>query len=325
MPKSLSQKLLDRAIMAMVASVEIYNKPIFSYREDAFVILALNAWELLLKAKWLDIHGNKKSCLYEGAGGTASKKKYKKTSRDGKPHSIGVGKLVEKLHSKGHMDKSIFENLQLLIEYRNTSMHFLNQSPNFRFALRGLGVACVKNFTEVTKEWFNKDLSKSDLHLMPLALFSLSPQIRSPALTSGEKVFIDSVNKVESDLSSSTKGSQRYHVTLHPIVQFTHGKSAQAQLFQMTNDPMAPRISLSDDEFSERYPWDYKKLRQLCKEQIPDFKIDRNFHAVTKGLKKDQKFTYVRYPDPKNPKGPGKAFYSPRALDEIKKRLKNKR
>lgn len=35
---------------AMLAAIEIYNKPQFSYRDECFTILLVNAWELLLKA-----------------------------------------------------------------------------------------------------------------------------------------------------------------------------------------------------------------------------------------------------------------------------------
>ena len=45
----------------MMAAVEIYNKPIFQYRDECTVILLLNAWELLLKAL---LSKNKKSVFY---------------------------------------------------------------------------------------------------------------------------------------------------------------------------------------------------------------------------------------------------------------------
>jgi len=50
---SLSKELAAKAVQAAVAAIEIYNKPNFSYREEAFSLLMLNGWELLLKAKWL--------------------------------------------------------------------------------------------------------------------------------------------------------------------------------------------------------------------------------------------------------------------------------
>lgn len=62
--KARSKELLDRAVAATVAAIEIYNKPNFLYREEAFAVLAINGWELLLKAKWLADHNNKVSTLY---------------------------------------------------------------------------------------------------------------------------------------------------------------------------------------------------------------------------------------------------------------------
>jgi hypothetical protein len=48
-----SEKLINSSIQAALSAIEIYNKPDFKYREQAFAILILNAWELLLKAKIL--------------------------------------------------------------------------------------------------------------------------------------------------------------------------------------------------------------------------------------------------------------------------------
>lgn len=45
--------LVDKAIDACIAAIEIYNKPDFRDREEAFSILMFNAWELLLKARVL--------------------------------------------------------------------------------------------------------------------------------------------------------------------------------------------------------------------------------------------------------------------------------
>ena len=42
--------LLDKAMDSMLSAIEIYNKPNFNYREETFAVLAINAWELLLKA-----------------------------------------------------------------------------------------------------------------------------------------------------------------------------------------------------------------------------------------------------------------------------------
>lgn len=53
---TLSAELANKSVQAAIASIVIYNKPNFSYREEAFALLMSNAWELLLKAKWLLDH-----------------------------------------------------------------------------------------------------------------------------------------------------------------------------------------------------------------------------------------------------------------------------
>ena len=53
--------LLRNAKAAMLGAIEIYNKPQFDYRDECFVILLLNAWELLLKAL---LSKKKKSIFY---------------------------------------------------------------------------------------------------------------------------------------------------------------------------------------------------------------------------------------------------------------------
>lgn len=62
--KARSKELLDRSISAMLGAIEIYNKPSFPYRMEAFTILAINGWELLLKAKWLADNKNQEKSLY---------------------------------------------------------------------------------------------------------------------------------------------------------------------------------------------------------------------------------------------------------------------
>ena len=59
-----SEALVDRAILAMQAAIEIYNKPRFPHRQESFTILAINAWELILKGKWLALNQDDEKSLY---------------------------------------------------------------------------------------------------------------------------------------------------------------------------------------------------------------------------------------------------------------------
>lgn len=64
MAKSKYSLLLEKSIQAVLSAIELYNKPVFSYREESFSILMVNAWELLLKAKKLKDNNGKLTCLY---------------------------------------------------------------------------------------------------------------------------------------------------------------------------------------------------------------------------------------------------------------------
>ena len=48
-------RLLHKSISAIVLSLEIINKPSIPYRIESFLFLLLNAWELLLKARIINI------------------------------------------------------------------------------------------------------------------------------------------------------------------------------------------------------------------------------------------------------------------------------
>ena len=114
--KSRSKELLDRAIAATVAAIEIYNKPDFPYRSETFCILAINGWELLLKAKWLKENGNKIQSLYvkehgTNSDGSKSKRKTIKRTRARIPFTHGLDYLAKKNWSS----KGIWTQLQRTI------------------------------------------------------------------------------------------------------------------------------------------------------------------------------------------------------------------
>ena len=100
--KSKSQELLDKSIAAMVSAIEIYNKPDFLYRGETFAILAINSWELLFKAKYLQMNNNKIRSLYvfenrKNKDGTKSKKKVLKITRSGNPYTHNMSFIAQKL------------------------------------------------------------------------------------------------------------------------------------------------------------------------------------------------------------------------------------
>ena len=142
--KARSKELLDRAVSATVAAIEIYNKPDFLYREEAFAVLAINGWELLLKAKWLTDHKNKVSTLYvmeprKKKDGNKSKKLQVKVTRSGNPLTHSIDFLAKKLVEAKVLDVNAWANIQALLEIRDSSIHFYNRSGAFPVRLQEIG------------------------------------------------------------------------------------------------------------------------------------------------------------------------------------------
>lgn len=324
--KSRSKELLDRAIAAMIAAIEIYNKPGFPYRTESFAILAINGWELLFKAKWLADYRNRASSLYvyetrENADGKKSKKKYVKRTDAGNPFTHSLSYLAKKLVEDKKLDARAWDNIQVLLELRDSAVHFYNQSPAFRVRLQEIGAACAKNFATTVHDWFDRELSEFELHLMPLAFVDLPTTMEGFLLNAEEKnflSFLEALDKPQADPDSP------YSVTVNIELKFTRSKAKDALAAQITNDPNAPAVRLTDEQIREKYPWDYQKLTEECAKRYSDFKQDKTYHAVRKGLMADSRFGTIRFLDPGNSKSQKKPFFNPNILNELDKHYTKK-
>ena len=319
--KSRSKELLDRAISAMVAAIEIYNKPGFPYRTESFAILAINGWELLLKAKWLADHRNQASSLYvhetrDNVDGKKSKKKYVKRTDAGNPFTHSISHLAKKLVEEKKLDSRAWQNIEVLLELRDSAVHFYNQSPAFRVRLQEIGAACAKNFATTVHDWFNRELSEFELHLMPLAFVDLPSNMDGFLLNAEEKnflSFLEELDKPHADPESP------YSVTVNIEFKFTRSKAKDVLTAQLTNDPSAAAVRLTDEQIREKYPWDYQKLTDECVKRYSNFKLDKIYHTTRKGLISDSRFGTIRFLDPGNSKSPKKPFFNPNILNELDK------
>ena len=135
-----SARILKNAEAALISAIEIYNKPALAYREETFAILALNAWELLLKAKLLEIHKNKLRCLHiystrELSPGVQSRKQYVKRNRTGNKMTIGIDGCFARLEAERVVvPEAVKKNLAALAEVRD------NAIPGDRGVIDLLGV-----------------------------------------------------------------------------------------------------------------------------------------------------------------------------------------
>lgn len=310
-------RFVDKAAAAMISAVEVYNKPSFTYREETFAILSLNAWELLLKAKVLKDAGNDLKSLRvyeprETKSGKTSKKLYLKRNRTGNPHSISIGTCMTSLDkSTAKLPLEVKGNLIALTEVRDNSVHYITASPVLAKQAQEIASACVKNFVLLAKNWFSKDMS-SALHLvLPLSFITGNSEAESVVVSPDESrliKYLQCLAEADNDAASA------YAVAIRIQVKLEKSSLSSASKVQVSKDADAIKITMSEQDIREKYPWDYKELCLRLGKRYKNFKQDAKFHSIRKPMLTDEKFAKPRFLDPGNPKSPKKDFYNPNVL-----------
>lgn len=313
--KARSHELLDRAIAAMVAAIDVYNKPDFPYRAESFTILALNAWELLLKARWLTLHNNRLSSLYVPDGKTGKKRYRYKRTHSGNPKTHDVRYLTNKLAEMKHLDENARRNIEALCEFRDTAVHFYHRSAEFKERVQEIGMACLKNFAAAVQDWFQEDLSRFNFYLMPLSFVEFPPSVAAVQLNRQEKNFLAFLDSLSAEPEDPTA---RYLVAVNVEVRFIRSKAASGACVRVTNDPNAPAVRLSEEQIRDRYPWDYEQLTKKCRERYSDFKVNTKYHRLRKQLAADVHYAFERRLDPQKP-SPSRMFFATAILEQFDK------
>lgn len=320
--KSRARSLADKSIDAMLAAVEIYNKPNFAYREECFAILAINAWELLFKARILQLSNNKMSALLKyqkrkKANGELSDKLYRVKNRSGTYMSIGLFRSVDLLESDygDKIHKSVRENLELLCEVRDNSVHFFNKGFDISKVVQELGTANLKNYLTLVRQWFGTDMSNYNFFLMPLAFVREETKVQAISMNADERKLIKFLR--EKTKSSDEENPDDFNISLHLDVKFSKSKDDGAQKVRITNDPDATAVTLSEEDIRDKYPWDYDILTTRLRKRYTDFKANQTYHDLRKPLEDDERFCRKRYLDPAKTSGVGKCFYDPNIIKEF--------
>ena len=327
-----SARLLRNAEAALISAIEIYNKPSFAYREETFAILALNAWELLLKAKLLDCKNNDPRCLYiystkELAPGRQSKKKYLKRNRTGNKMTVSITECIVRLESeKISVPEPVKVNLMALFEVRDNAVHFINAGAQLQKQVLEVGTACLRNFIELGKQWLGLDLSHYSLYLMPIGFMPSGEAVTALSLSGPEQKVVNYLAKLAKE--GNTGDVQDYHVSLDVNISFKRTSSAAANAVIVANDandPNAVHVNLSEEDIRKQYPWDYGELTEKLKNRYIDFKANNKYHELRKKICTNPQYRKTRYLDPGNPGGQRKDFFNPNIFMEFDKSYTRKK
>lgn len=320
--QSRSRTVVDKSIEAMLAAIEIYNKPNFSYREECFAILAINSWELLLKARLLQLSDNKMSSilLYQRrkkADGELSIKLYRVKNRAGNYLSIGLFPSIDRLRDDfgDSFDSSVRKNLELLCEIRDNAIHFFNKGSNIAKLTQELGTANLRNYLLLIARWFGVDMSKYNFFLMPLAFVKEEVDIHLVSLNADERRVIEFLKAAKEEKVDSDESE--FNVVLTLDIRFSKTKSSEGAQVRVTNDPNAPTVRLAEEDIREKYPWDYSILTTRLRKRYKDFSANQRYHELRRALEDDDRFCNTRYLDPVAKSGTLKRFYNPNIVREF--------
>ena len=287
--------MVRSAIAAMLAAVEIYNKTVFSYREEVFCLLMQSAWETLLKARMVQQAGERPQAIY------AKKQKgsYPRTRLTGSHLTIGLSTAL----ARTAVPINVRTNIEAVAELRNGVAHLGSLHPELRQEIAGLGTASVQNFVRLTLSWFKEPIP--DVYLLPVgfvgdaAVIPISPSMSQRAL----------LNQLRDVVSAAHHEADGYVVSLQFIVDLVPSARGGAAIGP-TNDPDAPQFHFSDDALLEMYPDDYGAIVERCRARYSDFKVSPRFHDVMKQVKEDPGCAYPRWPNPKTKAGVPRYFFN---------------
>lgn len=304
------RSLLDKSIASMLSAIEIYNKPNFQYREETFAILAVNAWELLLKAIILRQNRYNLRSLYvlkphiNKDGARSTTKKFIDKNRSGNPKTISIIEALAILENQKYLTSNLCRNIDSIIELRDNSIHFANMNCISR-QVQELGFACIKNYLSLIREKkIEIEISQYNFYLMPLA-YVASNIVSDSVLTEETKNYM---SLVKSKIASEDTTDQNYDIAITIDIDFKKGNSFDSIGF--TYDEGGVKVALTEENIRKRYPWDNAELVKRCKERYSDFIQNKNWNTIKKEIKANKKLYRERLLDSDNPKSAKKGFYS---------------
>ncbi len=308
--KYLHQIMLEKAISACISAIEIYNKPNFQHREETFSILMTNAWELLLKSKLVKDDGDNPESIHIFTKGQAV------ISPSGNPKTISLGAALNRLLANGAIPKVVGDNIRLLMNIRDDSVHFICGDLELSTSIQEIGTASLKNFMTLAMNWFNHDFSRYNFYLMPVSFFHLSDVASFSVDSEVKSNLLKYLKAIEKDHEHDKDANYAISLKLHTkLVKTTNDEALQVRL---TNDPDAPEIVLSEEDALKNYPHDYYELLEILKARYTNFKQNKVFHDQMRTLKAEgERYCKLRRLDPDNPKSISKTFYHNRVIDQF--------
>ena len=254
MPYVSIKRLVDNSFAAMLAAVEIYNKPQMTYRDEVTVMLIINAWELALKAA---LKQKSRSIFYPKKRG----ERYRSIGLDD-----ALGRVTaEKLWPSSIDGLAITANVKALAEYRDRAIHLYNA--------QGLGAVIypflqqnVLNYRDFMLVKFKKDLADSmTWQLLPLGATAPADAVqfmkvdKNATMVAEVQEFIHELRQLMDDVESAGSDLARV-ATVYDINMQSVKKITSADLVVAISPTADGQVVLRKTDPNQTHPFSMKEL-----------------------------------------------------------------
>ena len=321
-----AKTLVKNGCAALMAALEIHNKPLFEYRYEVCTLLVINAWELVVKAliyqKWKDVP-------LEDENGPRS---FKKCLNDVSSRLAGA---------ENRAFLPVKESLLNLYKYRNSVAHF--HSEELDAILFSLLRASVLDFREFVKTHFKREVCAGPTVLLPIHVSGdFNPVeflIKRPTQNQASAEVRDFINGLlDSCERLQAAGIEDSIFSTWTMEILSAKKASNADVLaaradgspdatpievvnrlgeiRVSDSLTAPEVRLSDAEFFKIYSQTHDDVCKKATQMFSDFRCNPKFHAIKKGIKGNSKFHGVRSLDPDG-KGMKKERYTEAIYEEL--------
>jgi hypothetical protein len=248
------KRLVDNSLSAMLAAVEVYNKPQMTYRDEVTVTLIVNAWELALKAA---LRQKGRSIFYRKKRG----ERYRSVSMDDALGRVGAANLwPDSVDAEGAT-----ANINALTEYRDRAIHLYNA--------QGLGAVIypflqqnVLNYRDFMYARFKKDLADSmTWQLLPLGATAPADVVQFMKVDNKSTMvleiqeFIDALRSLMDKAASAGSDMSRV-ATVYDINLRSVKKMTSADLVVAVSPTADGQIVVKPSDPNQTHPYSAKEL-----------------------------------------------------------------
>ncbi|MFE4227954.1 DUF3644 domain-containing protein [Arthrobacter sp. NPDC056886] len=257
------RRLVDNSLSAILAAVEVYNKPRMTYRDEVTVMLVVNAWELALKAT---LRQGGKAIFYPKKRGEP----YRSITLDD-----CLGRVSgQNLWPAGIDGPAVVANVKALTEYRDRAIHLYNA--------QGLGAVIypflqqnVLNYRDFMLARFKKDLADSmTWQLLPLGATAPADVVRfmrtdkNATMVSEVQNFIDTLRSYMDQAEEAGSDLARV-ATVYDINMQSVKKMTSADLVVAISPTADGQVVVKKTDPNQTHPYTMKELLKKVNKRRP--------------------------------------------------------